>query len=110
MQVREINHGVACRIGNVIYLNKNLKNYPKLRKAILRHEKEHTSGYEFKDVSIDLKGTHLKSVKTDYYRFIVSYPKSFTNFAPFWIYENKFVIDPIMCVLWAIAIGVFVLI
>jgi len=26
IQIKEINHGIACRIGDFIYLNKNLKN------------------------------------------------------------------------------------
>jgi len=103
IQIKEINHGIACRIGDFIYLNKNLKKYPKLYKALLKHEKEHTSKYSFKDILIDFKGNYLSEVKKDYYLFFLRYPKSLSHFCPIWIYDKTLVVDPIILLVWMFA-------
>ncbi len=109
MQVKEINHGVACRIGNTIYLNKNLVRYPKLREAIMKHEEAHTNSFNLKDIKLDLGGIYLKRVKKQYYQFILENPRAMSHFSPIWMYEGKFVIDPIMSAVWIMGIGFVVL-
>jgi len=94
--------GIACKIGEIIYLNKNLYKYPKLKKAILAHEKEHSNSYQIKDLLIDLRGKHLQKVKKEYYLFILRYPKSLITFFPVWKFGNAFVVDPIMTLLWLV--------
>lgn len=95
IEITEIPWGIGCRIGNTIYLNEHLKEEPKLYDAILNHEKEHTSGFSIKDIKMDLRNHHLKGLKTDYFRWIMSNPRSLTEFLPFGVYNHKFIINPL---------------
>lgn len=99
-KVKETNWGIACRIGNTIYLNKHLKKYPELYKAILKHEEDHTSRFKLKDILLDLKQKDWKRI--DYYKFMLNHPKTFVQYFPFWIYEGQFVIDPLMLGGWVL--------
>lgn len=107
MKVKYIDYGIACRIADTIYLNKNLKKYPELHNAILKHEKEHSSGFVLKDLVIDIKGKYLNSVKGQYYKFILKHPKSLTTFIPGWFYEGKFSFDPLIFIMWILVIIMF---
>lgn len=95
-----INHGIACRIGNNIYLNKRLANYPKLQSAIIKHEKSHTDGLSFKDLAIDFKGDYLDEHKKEYYDFIMKNPSSWTEYLPIMKYGNKYTINPFISLLY----------
>jgi len=102
-KIKETDWGVACKIGGIVYLNKHLKKHPKLYEAILKHEKEHTDGYDWRDIRIDMQGKYLKPVKKEYYKFILTHPKSLINFLPFWKYDKTFTIDPIQIIFWVLA-------
>jgi len=99
-EVKYTKFGIASRIGNVIYLNKDLLDYPILCKALLKHEQAHTSKFAVRDIVLDLKGTHISPVKKQYYKFLFTHPKSWTQFIPVWIYNKKIVVDPIMTFVW----------
>jgi hypothetical protein len=106
---RKINYGIACRIGNIIYYNRNLKKYPELLKAILEHEKEHSYNFNYNDVILDFRGKHLKCHKKEYYKFILTHPKSLTEFLPVCIYNEKnvckLVYSPTMIFVWLFIIA-----
>lgn len=89
IKIKHIDYGIACRIKDTIYINKNLYKNTALYKSILSHELEHSSGFEKKDFIIDLKNNHLKGMKLDYYKFVILNPKSWVEFFPFWKYDNK---------------------
>lgn len=95
-EIKLINYGIACRIGNKIYINENLKQNPLLFTTILSHELEHSNSIKLKDVLMDLNNTHLKSVKSQYYNFIIRNPKTWVEFLPGWFYEGKFVWNPLI--------------
>jgi len=82
MKVKYIDRGIGFRVKDTIYLNSALKQHPELHKAILRHEKRHTTGYAWSDVIMDVSNKELKDVKRDYYKFILKNPKSLYNFLP----------------------------
>ena len=82
IKIIEIDYAVGFRVGNDIYLNKKLKAYPSLRKAILKHELEHTDSLSWKDIKLDLTGKHLKSVKSAYWKFIINNPTAWLQFSP----------------------------
>lgn len=103
--IKYIKHGIACRINDRIYLHRDLKHYPALQRAIIKHEKEHTDGFTKKDIIMDFKGLYLKDVKKDYYRFIFTHPSSWTMFLPIAIYEKRLVLDPIMMGVWLLGIS-----
>jgi hypothetical protein len=110
MKINLIDYGMAYRLGNEIYINKCIKNYPKLYKAIIKHEKEHTDNYTLKDILIDLKGNHLSGVKKDYYLFFIRHPRSLIHFCPIFKLNNKWTYDPILSILYIIIIGILLLI
>ncbi len=102
IQIKQINYGIACRIGNIIYINKKLKNYPELYNAILRHEKAHTSGFSWKDIILDINNPHLKGLKRQYYSFILKNPSSLVEFLPFGWYNSQIIINPLLTGLYGL--------
>jgi hypothetical protein len=110
MEIKEIDYGMAYRIGKKIYINKNLKKYPLLYNAILKHEKAHTDDFELKDLMLDLTGKYLNKVKKDYYLFFIRYPKAFVHFIPIFKLENKWTFDIIMLIVWLIFLFMMILI
>lgn len=97
-----IDYAIAFRIGKIIYLNKNLNKYPKLKKAIIKHELEHTDGFNLKDIIVDLTGTHLSEVKKQYYKFLFKEKKAWYQFLPLLRIEKKWSLDVIMLTLWVL--------
>lgn len=87
-------YGIANRFSNYeIVINKKLflNEYKPLLKEIIKHEIKHTdTGYEFIDLYNDLVGFKNKKL---YYKFILTTPKSWVQFSPFYIYGNKFYFD-----------------
>lgn len=107
VEIKYISYGLACRIENIIYLNENLKKYPELHDAILKHEKAHSSGFVLKDLVNDVKGKHLNPVKLQYYKFILKHPKSLATFIPVWFYEGNLSFDPLIFIVWILLIIMF---
>jgi hypothetical protein len=104
--IKEVPFGIACRIGRVIYIHKDLKDFSSdLYEAILQHEIEHTSGFTTKDVLMDLDNRQLKGLKKIYYRFVLSHPSSLIEVLPAWKYDGKIVWNILLTVLWVILIG-----
>ena len=101
-QVIRTKWGVACRIGDKVYINSSIKKNSKLYGKLLSHELKHTSGYTAKDILLDLKGEELDDVKKDYYKFIFKNPRSWVMFLPVWKYGKEITIDPIMSAAWLI--------
>lgn len=92
LQIKEVPFGIACRIGRVIYIHKDLKDFSKeLYEAILQHEREHSDGFTTKDVYMDLDNKQLKGLKKVYYNFIFSHPSSLVELLPCWKYDGKIV-------------------
>lgn len=105
-----IDFGIAFKIRNTIYLNRNLEKYPELRKAIIKHEKAHTNNknYTLSDVWIDLNGKYLKKVKKQYYKFLFTEKRAWYQFLPVLKVHGKWLIDFIMLFFWIIIIMLFI--
>jgi len=91
--IQEIDWGTASRVGNKIYINKNIKKYPGLYQAILNHEKKHTSGWSLADLELDLHDPELSRHKKDFYKFMFKHPKSFMQFCPIVKYNGTWTLD-----------------
>lgn len=102
--IKEIDYGMAYRVKDIIYINKNLKLYPKLYKAIMKHEKEHSDDYSMNDLKMDLRGIYLDKVKKDYYLFFIRHPKALIHFIPFFKLDNKWTIDPLLLTMYILFI------
>ncbi len=100
IKIKETEWGFASRVGDIIYMNKNLKKDSKLYKAILKHEKAHTNEFTREDFLLDWKGKYLRPVKKEYYKFIIKHPKTLIMFLPFEYKDKTFLIDPIMSLFW----------
>jgi hypothetical protein len=84
-------------------MNKDLIKYDiPLYFAIFNHELQHSSGFSFKDIKLDLKNEDLKGMKKKYYKFILKHPKSWIEFLPFWIYEGNLIINPLILCFYGI--------
>jgi hypothetical protein len=96
-KIKLVPFGIASRIGDTIYINENLKKHNlSLYQAILDHEKEHSSGFELKDITLDLRNSHLKGNKLKYYGFILKNPGTLIEFVPIYRYDGTFVINPLL--------------
>ena len=54
MEIKKIKHGIACRIGNTIYINEIFDKDTELRDFLIQHEGEHSTALNWKDVKMDL--------------------------------------------------------
>lgn len=106
MEIRYVDYALANNFGDYIEINKNLKGYPELHKAILEHELSHTNapGFNKQDFLID-----LAPGKIDYWkliRFMCIFPKSFLQFAPFYYQRDKgFIYDINLIISWVAILG-----
>jgi len=110
MEIIKINHGIACRIGKTIYINKRLDNYPRLKEAIIEHEKAHSDNFNMEDVKMDMNISHLDNLKKEYYSFILHNPSSLTELLPIGLYNKKLVLNPTLIGFWCVAGGLIWLI
>ena len=100
LNIQTIDFGIALRIGKTIYINKKIDKSSKLYNSLIKHESEHTDNFSLKDIKNDLSGKHLKGVKKEYYKFLFKNPKAWLQFLPIIRLEKKWIIDPIMIILW----------
>jgi len=107
IEINEIDYGIACRIGNDIYINKNLLKYPELYSKIIEHEYSHSSGFTFNDLKMDLSNNHLKGLRKQYFSFIFAHPKAFIEFLPGWWYNNLFIINPSVLLVYGAILTLF---
>ncbi len=88
MEIIEVSHSVANRYPGYIEMNKNLKKYPKLYKAILEHELSHTNkSWSLKDFKLDF----VSKTKVNFFtlmKFMLSHPASFLQLSPI-LYSKK---------------------
>ena len=110
MKLEYINTGIGNRVGNTIYLNTKLKQFPELHKAILSHEKKHTGRFSWLDIKLDLKNEEITNLKGDYYKFILTTPNSWLNFLPFMKIKNSWTYDLGLVLIWIFAIFMGVMI
>jgi len=104
--IKEIDYGIASRIGSTVYLHKGLKEFPELRNALIQHELEHSSGYTFKDIIDDFGIKELNGSKKNYYNFILKNPSALIEYLPICKYDGKIIISPSIALIWVFAIGV----
>ena len=100
MKIKNINWGIASRVGDVIYLNKRLKYYPKLKSALISHEKSHTDGMTVRDFALDLDIKELKGLKGQYYKFLFTTPTAWAEFFPIKKYEEEWLFNFPIFIAW----------
>lgn len=110
MEVKYINFGTGNMTGDVIYLNKNLKKYPKLHDAILEHEKKHSGKFKLKDIMLDVKNEDVKRMNKEYYSFLLKYPKALANFLPVLKIDGTWYYDISLMLLWFFGINISILV
>jgi len=56
-EIRYVDYGIGNRFNDCIELSKDLKYYPELHKAVLKHERQHTDKpITINDMKMDLLG------------------------------------------------------
>ena len=106
MKIVYINYGIGNRVGNTIFL----KKFPKLEKAIINHEKNHSSCWTFRDFVMDLYIKELKEVKKEYYKFLLTTPSSWLNFFPFIKLGGKWAFDLSLFLVWMMCLLIIFLV
>ena len=109
MKIKYINYGTGNRVGNIIYLNKDLKKYPKLHDAILKHEIKHTGMFSMFDFNLDLTNKDLAKVKNEWWSFIIKYPRAWVNFLPVLKLGSSWCFDVSIIIVWGIIIFLILL-
>ena len=106
MEIREVDFGIASNFGDYIEINKNLRNYPKLRRAILDHEFGHTNrkGFTKEDLMHDLK--EVKVSNFELLKFMVHNPKSFYQLLPFYYKQGRIYYDINLIIIWMAILGI----
>jgi hypothetical protein len=105
IQIKSIPYGIASRVGNTIYINEKLRKFnPELYEAVLMHEYAHTEGFSIKDIALDINNKELNGLKLEYYKFIFSNPKTFTELLPIWKYDNKIQINLTLLLFYSLII------
>ncbi len=102
MEIKYSKNVVGCRIGEEIYLNPDLYNYPKLYQAILTHEKKHTESMTKHDFLMDLSNKDLRGVKKSYYKFIIKHPRTLLGFLPLSKVGEHWTFDVTLFIFWVV--------
>ena len=85
---------IASRVGNKIYINPDLDQYPELKNAALSHEKSHSASFNLNDAWMDITGHSLKGHKKDFYKFLITHPKTwFGMISPIDYLDGKWMIN-----------------
>jgi len=102
------NHGLANNFGDVIEVNKHLKDYPVLYNQILEHEFGHKPGGF---TMYDLKHDFMSRLNIwELARFMIRHPLSFTQFLPFYISKKRgLVYDANLCIAWAFVLTAIII-
>lgn len=93
MEINYVSHGIANNFGDYIEINENLKKYPSLHDAILRHELKHTEqkGFTKKDFLIDFGESEVNTMEL--FGFILKHPKSIFQLSPIYFSRKKIFFD-----------------
>ena len=100
MKIKYIDFGTGNRVGDTIYLYKELKNYPHLHDAVLEHERRHSGRFSMFDFKLDLRNHELSKVKNDWVKFVITHPKTWINYFPIVKLGGNWTIDISLSVLW----------
>jgi hypothetical protein len=112
MEIRYVDYGLANNFGDYIEINEHLKGYPELHDEILKHELGHTDtpGFTKKDFLLDLSPSKVSYWKL--FKFMCIYPKTFLQFAPFYIQKKEgkrmLFYDINLIIVWLVLIGLLV--
>jgi hypothetical protein len=100
------NYGLAYKIGNTIFMNRNLLKYPKYCEQVFDHELRHSDTYTKKDFGMDLvEGDLWENMK-----FMLRHPGSMTQLIPFGWKRGVFFIDAtLLFIYFLVGLGFWIL-
>ena len=101
LPVKYVNYSIANRFSDRIELNKDLKQYPSLHKAILKHERSHTNKeFSWHDFMLDLKGAGNRK---ELFKFIIRRPKTWIQFLPIYYQKKRgWIFDYNLMIIWGL--------
>ena len=107
MKIIEIDYGTGNRVGNTIYINRDLKRYMGLYEAVLAHELKHTGSFKWKDLSLDFINKDIRRVRGDWLRFLLKHPRAWINYSPFLRLGGEWTFDISILMVWIFMITLF---
>lgn len=99
-----VNNGIASRIGNDIFLNKQALKYPDYARKLIIHELKHSDSFNKSDIVHDLKDTYDK----ENFRFALKHPSAWLQLIPFGKWKGKMWWDVTLLIYYSIVIGILV--
>tara|TARA_Y100000310_G_C20193012_1_gene583360 strand:+ start:139 stop:474 length:336 start_codon:yes stop_codon:yes gene_type:complete len=107
MVIQYTNWGIAYAYDNVIEINKKLKMYPKLKKMILEHEREHIKNPSFlSTLWIDFKDM-FDFEKHFLMKKHLSWKIRLQSLAPVWYHKGNLNYNMFSIVLYSLIISMF---
>lgn len=103
MEIREVDYAIANNFGDYIEINKHLKpEYPKLYRAILKHELSHTNekGFTGKDFALDLTDDSINY--KELLVFIIRHPKALYQLLPIFRKNKVWIYDINLMIVWSV--------
>jgi hypothetical protein len=114
-RIEYIDDGIGFTMHDgVILLNKNLKKYPLLHKAVIDHEIGHKD-YKNLDEAISDTWYDMNSYNPDLAKFCLTHPKALTAFFPLRRYKGEYQLNLNLAVIYLVLLtlavgGVYLLI
>jgi len=107
MNIEYVDWGVANHYGDVIEVNRKLKQYPELHIFVLEHEAKHTDSKRFniEDLEVDVKDVFtFKETKIVWKLiwFMIKTPKTWVQLSPFYLRKKKLYVDAYRIIIYLI--------
>lgn len=108
VQIEYIDYGIGfTRSDGVIELNKNLKKYPDLHKAVLKHELGHLKkGSRKVDFLHDFLEIFNVKKQVRLLNFCIKHPRAFMSELPIFITKEGVFINWYMVIFWIGSLGI----
>lgn len=104
MEIKHIDYGTGNRVGDMIYINKNLKKYPNLYKAVLEHEKKHSGSFGLSDAHLDFRNEDLREHRREWFKFLIKHPRAWVNFLPVMKLGGRWTVDVSILFVWILMV------
>lgn len=115
MEEANINYSkntVGCRVSGEVFIHPELYRRPELYHAVVAHEKKHSNNLDLNDVSLDFLNDDLKGVKKEFYKFMLTHPRTLLGYLPVtkigkhWAFDLQIAVVWVMCMAFGFYIGV----
>lgn len=95
-EIEYVSYGIGNLIDGKIYLNKNLRKYPRIHEKVYYHELQHLYGHRHIDWD--------EPFDFGLFVFVLTHPSAWMHYLPVWIFGKKVIYNKNLLMLWIFAI------